>query len=367
MFKKLTGRLTLTTLLLAGFLLAQGQANAAIECRFGSGSGGTTTLTGGTGAVMYFKPVGESYGSDDYTQLGTYDATLSPELTSHCSNGNDGENLNSKSVNAIGFNGEALYPTNVSNVYYSVKIYSSAGGGYFAYSNDSWTVIDPDQNNERWNNQTWKAQVTLFQTKGAFTGNVNHVSYITPKDSRTIGYMAIGDPNDSNNQPWTFNVTPSSFSIPVAAATCQAAMVNNGTNNVDFGDFMSSSLRDGYWPTVPFTLNLKNCSNLVGIRYKVTASKTSKYDGTGRTMLGNTLSGAGASSGVGVEIEAGAFESSDPTGPYINDANYIFAPFSSVSTSVTHALGFNAYMRKDGNAVVAGNYKGVATFIIEYQ
>ncbi|MBM0887595.1 fimbrial protein, partial [Escherichia coli] len=82
--------------------------------------------------------------------------------------------------------------------------------------------------------------------------------------------MSIGNHTDSDNLPWWFEVTTASFSIPVSASTCQTAMVNNGSNTVDFGEVMASDIRDtSFFPRKYFSLQLRGCNNVTAIQYKV--------------------------------------------------------------------------------------------------
>lgn len=366
--KKPTGRLIIQSLCkfaLAGALLAQAQVSfAAVECHFmKDGTGATVTLTpNGTPKPLYFHADGGVY-DPGYFELGTYKlGPLSPTVTSHCDAGKQGEALSAYPTNAATFEddtGYALYPTNVDYIYYAVNITSSQGGGYFTSPANTWTTIVADRDDERWDNVTWYAEITLYERRGGFGGNMSHVSYITPKDSRTLGQMSIGGHTDSDNQPITINVTPSSFSIPVPTATCQTVMVNNGTNNVDFGELMFSDFRAGRegFSTQNFDLQLRGCSNVVSMNIKLQSNKTAN------NLMTNTIDGG--ASGIGVQLQP-QFLTDPSTGVLLVNRDPVLTYAPDTNESATWDLGFIASMLKDGSELKAGEFRAIGTFMLEY-
>ncbi|KAE8273036.1 fimbrial protein [Enterobacter sp. C6] len=349
-------------LLAAALLLTQGYAWG--ECHFGSrGEGGTSTIVNTqAGVPVYFHPVPQGQFPSDGIEIGgPYEATLSPGLWSACDAGNDGEYMSNITYDAIGGVDGAMWETNVPGIYYAVRIYSPSGneGAWFQATFGQWANLSTDASTPK---QDWKAQIKLVQTAG-FVGNVNNAAFITPKEAKKIGGMAIGNHTDSDNQPWWFEVTPSTFSIPIASATCQAITANNGTNNVDFGEIMYSTMRDGYYPYKEFNLEL-NCSNVVAIEYKMSSNKVSS--GSQDPLLLNTLT-SNAAAGIGVEIiQEFHANPSGGTLPFTNSPDYIFVPLPNAGTSASNALPFLAYLYKDGTPLKAGNFRAVATFTINY-
>lgn len=366
MFKKGRTNLSgLAKLLAAGLLLVQGHAWAT-ECSMGErGEGGTSTIINTmAGAPIYFKTVDRLAPSETVDIAGPFEAQLSPPLWSSCDAGNDGNQMSNITYDAIGGDSasDALWPTNVDGIYYAVRIFSdTTEGSYFHLANDGWRDL-PAQSTQPSHN--WKAQIKIVQTSHFF-GNLNNVTRLTPAMDKKIGGMSIGGHTDSDNQPWWFNVTMSTFSLPIATATCQATVVNGGTNNVDFGEIMFSSMRDGYYPNQAFNLQLKGCNNVAAIKYKVSSNKT---QGTGAdAVLLNTLT-SNAAGGLSVAITQ-LFDSnpSGPGRPYINDPSYIYVPLNyDVGTSSSVDLPFIAYLLKDNTTLKAGNFKAIATFTIDY-
>ncbi|WP_161566064.1 fimbrial protein [Enterobacter sp. SGAir0187] len=373
MFRQITGRLTFRSLVkiaLAGWLVLQGQAYAD-ECRFGDGGGNTTVLTGGSAfGVHWF--AWNTYST--IVKLTTFTVNLSPALTSHCSAGNDGHSLLEKVTSDYTYtSGRGPQPdgkmgvyflTNVPGILFSVKIVSPAGGGYFGGDGSEqvpgWTTL-VDTSSDMWDGQDWRAEVTLWQDTGEFMnagGNKANASYITPKASFTLGQMSLGDPGDSNNRPWTFNVTPSSFQIPIVPSTCQTAQLDSGTNTVDLGDYMISEFKASP-RTHPFRIQLLGCDNVYAVDFKMT---TNKVTGSQNELLGNVLENSDAATGVGVKIHATNLGRDIP-------ANGLDTTIYSNDTGAGTGLGmltFEAQLIKDGNQLRAGNFKALTTFQMTY-
>lgn len=370
MFNKFTGSFITSVwlkLTLAVLILVQGQAWAAIECRFGDGYGGTSTLINGVYSnTIRWEKSGGPYSSMNTHLLATVDLTLSPSLQSTCSTGNDGEILRNKPEygNASGGsmqqdNVAAQYYTNIPGIYYTVKIYSDAGGGYFGGANmqsDDWFITEPDHNDERWKNKVWRAQIHIWQNDYEFNGNSGGVTMLTPKGSYTLGKMAIGDYNDSNNQPWTFNVTPSTFQIPITASTCQISQLDTGSTNIDLGEYMISDFNASPRST-RFMVQLLGCNNVWAVDFKMTTNKTT---GAQNQLLGNTLSEGAA--GVGVLLHS-PYQNTDIMP---NGVSYTWHGIDTGSNVGIGVLSFTAQLVKDGKPLKAGNFKAMTTFSMTY-
>lgn len=353
--------------LLAVLLITTGPAQAAVECRFGNGSGGTTTLVNGISSnnIRWSQSHGPTF-SDDEILLATVDLTLSPSLQSTCSVGRDGEVLKEISDSSYARGGSIYddhatwYYTNIPGIYFTAKIYSDAGGGFFkntGVTTDGWETLEADHNDERWKDKTWKALIHIYQYNFEFAGNTSGLNTLTPKASFSLGQMAIGDRTDSNNKPWTFNVTPTSFQIPIITTTCQAAALSDGSTNIDLGDYMLADFNQSTRSQIVY-VQLKGCNNLFGADVKITSNKTT---GSSNDLLGNTLT-SNAASGVGVKL--------------INGWNYSqLIPNSSIETrydfntgsnTTANVFSFNAQLVKDGNPMKAGEFKAAATVLMSY-
>ena len=352
--------------LLAVLLITAGPAHAAIECRFDDGSGGTTTLVNGISSnnIRWSQSSGPMNSSDEVL-LATVELTLSPSLQSTCSMGNDGEVLKEKPDDAYVRAASAYddnanwYYTNIPGIYFTAKIYSDAGGGFFkssnSSSNDGWVVVEADHNDERWKNKTWKALIHIYQYNYEFSGNTTGITTLTPKASFSLGQMAIGDRTDSNNKPWTFNVTPSSFQIPIITTTCQAAGLSDGSTNIDLGDYMFADFNQSTRSQDVY-VQLKGCNNLFGVDVKITSNKTT---GSSNVLLGNTLT-TNAASGVGVQLMSG-FSQLIPNSSIETRYN-----FNTGSNTTANVFDFTAQLVKDGNPMKAGEFKAAATVLMSY-
>lgn len=375
MFRYFTGRfsfLLFSTIALTVCLLLQGQAHAAQECRFGSGDGGTTTLTGGTTFGIQWKPYNSAYAIES---LVTFRVPLTPSLTSHCSMGNDGSGLFAQAYDLApgyasgrgpmtdGTMGE-YYLTNIPGITFSVKIRSPAGGGYFGGNGpenfSGWTTL-VNPGSTIWDGQVWEAEITLWQDSWMFEqnhGNRANATYITPAGSFSLGKMALGNPNDSNNRPWTFNVTPSSFQIPIVASTCQTAQLDSGGTNIDLGEYMMSDFNVSPRST-PVRVQLLGCNNVYAVDFKMTSTTTT---GPNNELLGNVLTGGAAASGVGVQL-------------FLTNGGITIPPNGLTTTVLSRDTGagvglgmltFDARLIKDGNSMKAGSFKAMTTFQMTY-
>ena len=340
----------------------------AKECHLAqNGKGGTMTLNGGSpSSPQIFASVAGDRGGIPKHELSTFNALLDHDLWSYCDAGNDGVgffvNTNPNSA-IVSENGRALFPTNVDGIYYAVKIYSTGGGGgYFPQPNaGNWTLVDSGDR-AYWDSKQIKADVTLYQ-EVSFPGNLNGVSTITPKDSRSLGLIRIGTEDSDDNNPWDIHVTPSSFSVQVMAATCRSASVNNGTNNVDFGDIMFSALKDGRWTETPFILRLNGCNNTVWVRMKLTTPKSELNAAGNWTLMTNTLTGSDAATGIGVELIS-KFTTAD--GLNLQPGSEIWSPPTNVGTAQSYDYSFNAYLSRTSGELKPGRFKAIGTFSIDY-
>lgn len=350
-------------------LLALSFNTNAKECHLAqNGKSGTMALNGGGPT----NPLTFHYVSDDLNtsiyELTYFDPTLDHDLWTYCDAGSNGygfyANTNASST-TTSTAGRALYPTNIDGIYYAVKMYSSGGGGgYFPSTNNgSWVLVDSGSESQ-WDSKNMKATVTLYQNTG-FRGNTNGVTAITPKDSRTLGQIRVGTADSDDNNPWTINVTPSSFSIPIKAATCGSLSVNSGTNNVDYGEIMVSDIRENFWPGKSFNFQVKNCVNTVWLRFKLT-STSSTTDNNGYTLLKNTLSGSSAAQGIGIYVEAELQTLDGERG--FKPGVEIWSPMTTVGNSVSFDFPFSSRINRlaDGSDIKVGNFKAIGTFTVDY-
>ncbi|HHG8783834.1 fimbrial protein [Enterobacter hormaechei] len=359
--------IALTKLLIGALCLVQSYAYAN-ECHFGKTGeeNGTSTIINGTSSTPVYFIEQLQFDHPNVIEIGgPYEAKLTPSLISKCNLGNDGKWMENITYDSFGED-VAKWPTNIPGIYYAVRVYSNNNpGAWFTTTNGKWASLGVQAPNE---SNDWKIQIKLYQTQ-EFSGNLNYSTKITPQASKRIGGMSIGSHTDSNNKPWWFEVTTASFSIPVSASTCQTAMVNNGSNTVDFGEVMASDIRDtSFFPRKYFSLQLRGCNNVTAIQYKVT-SKTA--DGTG-AYIPNSLTSSDAATGV-VAGFSKIFITNPPNGGDINDPAFVYVPLygeggSYVSgTNSSIDLPFEAWMGRDwATPVKPGNYRGIATFTINY-
>lgn len=347
----------LLNILLTAVLLQHGTVWAG-ECRFNSGSGGTTLLTNSTysgGPVRIPSPGG------GYYFIASFIVNLSPTVTGECGPGNDGMDLWSITDTSVYAGTEyqhASYLTNIPGVIYTVRIQTNEGGdstgGYFYGNTSDYKVSAHQAITDNWDKRNFVALIEL-RVNGDFQGNLNKVTEIHPK-AGTLGSMSLGVHTDSNNHAYKFTVDESSFRIPVVMPTCDILMLSNGTNTLDLGDYYISDIKNNATRDIPFSLALNECTSTVRFTTKLTSTKVTGSE----NLLGNTLT-SNAAAGMGVKILHHDVVQLIPNNP---DSTYIFYDFSAPGST-----NFNLIARlvADGNAFKAGQFKATGVFNVTYE
>lgn len=338
--------------------LQQGTAWGSVECRFNTGYGGTTTLTNATygGGPVRIPPPGGGF----YT-ITRFDVGLSPTLTGHCSMGNDGEDLWSITDTSVYAGLEyqhATFQTNIPGVIYTVYIHTNEGanssGGYFAGNTGSYNIISHNDGQEsNWDRKNFIATVEV-RVNGDFHGNPGKETVIHPK-AGTLGSMSLGDHNDSNNQPWKFMVDEASFQIPVVLPTCDTAILSNGSNTVDMGNYYISDIKNDKSRDVPFAISISNCTSVAKFTTKMTSTTVTGSE----NLLGNTL-GSNEASGMGVII---FYDGNQQLIPNNNNSAYVYTDTSVLGST---NINFTARLVADGKTLKAGQFKATSVFIMSY-
>lgn len=344
----------LLNILLTVVLLQHGTVWGS-ECRFNSGSGGTTLLANSnySGGPVRISTAGSS--------ILIFTVNLSPTVTGECGLGNDGMDLWSitdTSVYAGTMYQLASYLTNIPGVVYSVRIQTNnggnSGGGYFYGNTSDYQISSRMAITDNWDKQKFVAQIEL-RANDDFRGNINKVTEIHPK-AGTLGSMSLGVHTDSNNHAYKFTVDESSFRIPVVMPTCDILMLSNGTNTLDLGDYYISDIKNNATRDIPFSLALNECTSTVRFTTKLTSTKVTGSE----NLLGNTLT-SNAAAGMGVKILHDGVVPLVPNNP---DSTYIFYDYSVPGST---NLNFIARLVADGNAFKAGQFKATSVFNVTYE
>ncbi|SAE60382.1 fimbrial protein StkG [Enterobacter hormaechei] len=250
-----------------------------------------------------------------------------------------------------------MFETNIPGIYYSVRVHTAESdggmGGYFAMNTTDWTTVASSGNSDPWDEKWINTSVQIYIDAG-YRGNPNKETSIRPKPG-TLGKMAIGNPNDSNNQPWTFVVNEDSFQIPIVLPTCDMAMLSDGTNNVNLGEYYVSDIKNNRVKDIPFSISLSNCTSVANITTKLT---TSKLTGKNNDLLGNTLS-SGAE-GAGVKIMYNGTSQLLPNNP---DSSYVITDYQ---TPESKQINYVAQLVANGSTVKPGSFKATGVFTLSY-
>lgn len=342
---------------MASLLLSLSQTGWADmgECRMNDGKGGTTTLINAeySGGPIRLPPPGNYISA-------LFNVNLTPGIQAKCGAGNDGYNLMSQtdpSVFVGSHYGEAMFETNIPGIHYSVRVHTAESdggkGAYFGTNTTGWAMISASENADPWDNKWINTSVHIYIDDG-YQSNPNKETFIKPKPG-TLGKMSIGDPNDSNNQPWTFMVNESSFQIPIVLPTCDIAMLSDGTNDVDLGEYYVSDIKNNRVKDVPFSIRLDNCTSVANFTTKLT---TTKLTGTNNDLLGNTLS-SGAE-GAGVRIMYNGTSQLMPNNP---NSTYVVTDYY---TPGSKQIDYVAQLVANGSTVKPGSFKATGVFTLSY-
>lgn len=350
-------------ILLALSLLICAQFSYAQECHMGirgtEGGSSNLMMSSYANTIRWARSNGPKSGMGEHL-IGSAEMDLAPWLESDCDAGISGQQLIARD-NEAGYlttlsDLTTVYKTNIPGIGFTVKIYSDAGGGYFSHK-QGWTTIEPDHGDARWAGKRWKAHIDIYQLDYEFEGNKSGVTSLTPSGSFPLGQMGIGDPSDSDNKPWTFTVTPASFSIPIINTTCQTMQLDHGGTNIDLGEYMMSDFNASPRST-DFMVQLLGCDNAWAVEFKM---NTPKITGPNDDLLANVLT-SNAAEGVGVKIRSTYYNVD------IKPASMTYTLYN-IDTSAGAGVGtltFNAQLVKDGKPMKAGDFKAQATFTTNY-
>lgn len=348
---------TLSTIVALCVLLYGQPAWAAQECRFNNGKGGSTTLVNGNYSDTIRLPAPKNGQTHMIAQFQT---TLTPSIKGDCSMGNDGEDMwakTSPNVAGNGLYGNASFLTNIPGIEYEVRIETTAGSGSsFAQNTGDYKIISyNDGHEDNWDGKTFRASIYIY-LKETFKGNPSKLAYLKPQ-AGLLGWVSLGTPADSNNQPYAFYVDETTFSIPLVLPTCSIMALGSGGTNIAMGEYFLSDFKNSnVGKDVPFSLQVSDCTSVAKFTTKMTSTKT-----TGGTtkLLGNTL-GSNAAAGVGVKILH------DQTIQLIpNDTNSTYI-LSDDNIPDSRTIDFIARLEKDGNTITAGEFKATAVFTTTY-
>ncbi|HHD7487863.1 TPA: fimbrial protein [Klebsiella oxytoca] len=329
---------------------------AAQECRFNNGKGGSTTLVNGSyNEIRLPTPTsGQSH------MIAQFNTSLTPTIVGRCGIGDDGEDMWAKTSPDITGNGLynfASFLTNIPGIEYQVRINTTSGiGNMFAQNTQGFQIISyNDGHEDNWDNKTFQAAIYIY-LKESFKGNPNKITHLKPQPG-LLGWVSLGEPTDSNNQPYAFYVTEDTFSIPLVLPTCSVMALGDGGTNVEMGDYFISDFKNSNTTKdVPFSIDVSNCTSVAKFTTKMTTLNTT---GSGADLLGNSLT-ANAAAGIGVKI---LYNKTTQLIPNNANSNYVV---SDETIPGSKNFNFIARMERDGNPLVVGQFKATAVFNMTY-
>ncbi|QMI04129.1 fimbrial protein StkG [Citrobacter sp. RHB25-C09] len=226
-----------------------------------------------------------------------------PALKSHCSGGNDGENVYQMTNNAMleGYiDDKATFRTNIPGIVYTLAFYPDGNGvsAWFPPNPNGWyETANGGENEDQFQEKTWHVRMEFWQTNG-FTGVPSDENFLTASGG-PIGQIILGNPNGTSvyDHPRPLvNMSEMSFSIPLNRPSC----ILRAPTTVNLGDWYPAEVENGSTDKVEFHIT-GTCVNTTYVHYTLSSTHTT----TDKKYFTNAIvdnSGVSAAGGVGVMI-----------------------------------------------------------------
>lgn len=304
--------------------------------------------------------------------------------------------LESSYVSAGHYGGVEIFKTNITGLYFSLRLRSFSSNSMAKVSPTSLNItsgitsgalnltidasghcdktnITGDINYSTWGGLAFYSTIT-FYTDQTYTAGQSSVSLLKTAD---YDFRFRNDNPGSGIKSYYMNVIYDISSLVVSETTCTTQPVVSGNSvsgtTVDLGTYSPNDIIKGAAP-VPFAIKLAGCKGLRNIN--VTLSTTTMAHSP--TLLGNILT-ANNATGVGVEISGAANNYSSQMVMIPNDTTSIYNDQRDTSsdnniygsgesgTTQSHTLNFLATLKRDGTQQIgSGHFKANGIFTIDY-
>ncbi|MEC5317766.1 type 1 fimbrial major subunit FimA [Brenneria populi subsp. brevivirga] len=152
------------------------------------------------------------------------------------------------------------------------------------------------------------------------------------------------------------------FKGEIVNAAC-AVSTNSADQTVNLGQYRTANFTaaGSYSSKVPFTIKLEDCDTTVSTTAAVAFNGSADAtDSTVLTTSNNTSGGAGAASGVGIEI-------SDSKGTVLTPNGSTFSAAQTLVNGNGNTLNFTARYKSTQATVTPGQADADATFTMQYE
>ncbi|HGA2726315.1 TPA: fimbrial protein StkG [Enterobacter hormaechei] len=292
MMKKLLNLLAFVMLGISGATYA--------ECKFYAGNDSVLIMSPGVQPVITPLPVGTITTPTQISTTITMETT--PTLKSHCTSGNDGNDVYQLTNNAMlggGVDGKAMFRTNIPGIYYTLAFFPDGDGltAWFPENANDFYKTANSRTELPLLEKNWHVRMEIWQTNG-FMGVPDGENFLTAS-SGPIGQIMIGDPHEESTydhpRPYV-NMSEMSFSIPLNRPTCAL----RAPTTVNLGDWYPAEVENDNTSTVEFHI-VGTCINTTAVYYTLSSTHTTA-DKKYFTNAIQSTSGVTAAGGVGVMV-----------------------------------------------------------------
>lgn len=299
------------------------------------------------------------------------------------------------------YGGHNLFKTNITGLYYNITISSPHTDGaaislpaQTTYIGDVTSVpLTFTDTYNRCDDETGRAiSSPTYQSYGGIVSNME-IEFFTdntfsPSNGSTVELLT-SDPSyllkyhtggaGSKVVTTAIYIKFSLASVTITNPTCFTSVLSGTTvvngNEVQLGSYSPQSIKDGA-VDVPFAIELQNCIRVKNIEVKL---KTNKL-GKDVTLLGNTLTGNTAASGVSVQIQGEQTTKSSKMVLKPNDSASIYKDYEDETdtsngifgggaegSATSQTLHFLATLKQDSSqTIMPGQFKATGVFSITY-
>lgn len=299
------------------------------------------------------------------------------------------------------YGGHNLYKTNIQGLYYNINIsnpFSSRASislptpTTYIGDMDSVPLTITDDNNSCDDETGLSITTPTYQSYGGIVSNLEIEFFIdntfSPDNGATIELLTsnpsyllkyhtegAGSKIATTSMFIKFSLASVSITNPTCFTTVLGGTSVVNGNEVQLGSYSPQSIKDGV-ADVPFTIELQNCIRVKNIEVKL---KTTTL-GQNIALLGNTLTGNTAASGVGVQIQGEQTTKSNKMILMPNDASSIYKDYEDETdtsngiygggaegSTTSQTLHFLATLKQDNAQIIMpGQFKATGVFSITY-
>lgn len=340
---------------------ASGAAHAALECKFYNGDT-REIMSPGTQPVIKLLPSV----SEPTIIASNITMELTPQMTTHCTAGDDGENVWQMTDNSLltGYtsDGKALFRTNIPGIEYAIAMYPSGQGviAWFPTNAGAYYLTGNSHDNEGMlDEKKWHARMDIYQMPG-FTKVPDGISFISSVGG-PIGHVSvgrtIGTTEEDHPRP-LITISETLFNIPIVAPSCNLT----APTTVDLGDWFRGDVENDKTTETSFQI-AGSCVGTTKVSMVVKSSNTTADKGLFTNAI-KSNSSITAASGVGVKISSPAYSQvhADSAPEALATGVNVGDPVNAVNAT------FKAKLVKTGSeAVTSGIFGTTVTFQVTYE